>query len=256
MMKIGVPVSTSKTQYYINYAYIQYLSESKLIPVMLCPETPAKEGIELVDGLLLPGGIDLDPIYYGEDNYSSFAVDPEKDKFERALFHEARERGKPIFGICRGFQLIAREYLNSFEDMKQFLYFCSHIQKHNQVEELSMGRNIHQHFVEYVPKLLYGEESRDVYRLPVNSMHHQCLIANFKKPGIVSINNFRMSAWTQRGLKIEKNNHNVVCEALVIANWKSPVMAVQWHPEELKDYKLIRNFFYGVKQELVQCHTT
>ncbi len=54
-----------------------------------------------------------------------------------------------------------------------------------------------------------------------------------------------MAAWTQRGLKVSKNKASteVVCEAFRILKWGSPILAVQWHPEELRDLSLLQNFF-------------
>lgn len=257
-MKIGIPTSAGKTQYVINQAYIKYVAEAGLTPIIITPEIPDKVVFEMIEGLLLPGGIDLDPIYYGEDNTSSFGADPEKDAFERKLFHMSRERGIPVFGICRGFQLIAREYMLADGKMSEYLYFCEHIGEHNQVDNQQLSRNIHQHFVEYAPETLYGIKPAKVgpYHTPVNSMHHQCLIADFKQKHILGMHAFRMAAWTQRGLKASKNKASteVVCEAFRILNWGSPILAVQWHPEELRDLALLQNFFIkgGVRAQHLQ----
>jgi len=244
-MRIGLPASSSKTQYFINQAYVQYVKEAGFMPIIITPEIPVETAMDMIDGLLLPGGIDVDPIYYGEDNSSSFGVDPEKDAFERGLFHAARENEIPILGVCRGLQLIAREYMMADDKMDEFLYFCEHIQEHNQVDGQQLSRNIHQHFVEYSPRMLYGAKEEKPIHMPVNSMHHQCLVVDFKKKGILGARAFRMAAWTQRGLKLQKNKETteVVCEAFRIVNWGSQILAVQWHPEELRDLKLIQNFF-------------
>jgi putative glutamine amidotransferase len=253
-MIIGIPSSSSKTQYYVNQAYVQYVAEAGLTPFIITPEMVGDNdlAINMINGLLLPGGIDVDPIYYGEDNSSSFGVDPEKDAFERALFHMSRERNLPILGICRGFQLIIREYMFADDKIDDFMFFCEHIGEHNQVDNQQLSRNIHQHFVEYVPQMLYGAKpaaAPSTEHMPVNSMHHQCLVVDFKKKGILGARSFRMAAWTQRGLKLAKNKEEtqVVCEAFRILNWNSPILAVQWHPEELRDLKLLQNFFLNAE---------
>lgn len=248
-MIIGIPASSSKTQYYVNQAYVQYVKEAGLTPFIITPEIQEEEdvAINMINGLLLPGGIDVDPIYYGEDNSSSYGVDPEKDAFERKLFHMARERNLPIFGICRGLQLIAREYMFANVKVNEHLYFCEHIGEHNQVDNQQLSRNIYQHFVEFAPGLLYGAAGagKAPEHMPVNSMHHQCLIADAKKRNQLTANNFFVAAWTQRGLKVSKNKevNEVVCEAFVIRNWGTRILAVQWHPEELRDLNLLRSFF-------------
>jgi len=244
-MRIGIPLSSSKTQYYVNQAYVQYVAESDFDPILLPPELDTDIALGGIDGLLLPGGIDLDPIYYGEDNYSSYSVDPDKDEFERKLFHSAREIGMPIFGICRGFQLIIREYMEHDDAMDEFLEFETHISNHQQTNDQTLSRTIHQHFVEYQPTALYGYDSKQLDTMPVNSMHHQCLIADFKRRNVLGARAFRMAAWTTRGLKAKtkKGSYPVVCEAFRILKWGAPILAVQWHPEEIRDYELLRQFF-------------
>ena len=67
----------------------------------------AEEMAQLCDGLLLSGGVDLDPALYGEVPINdTVQVIPQRDAFELALFRAFWERGKPILGICRGCQLI------------------------------------------------------------------------------------------------------------------------------------------------------
>lgn len=59
-----------------------------------------------MDGLLLTGGVDLAPAYYGEAAHPTTVVEPERDRLEESAFRVAEERGAPVFGICRGMQAI------------------------------------------------------------------------------------------------------------------------------------------------------
>jgi putative glutamine amidotransferase len=59
-----------------------------------------------IDGVLLPGGGDVDPSLHGGDPNATMLVHRLRDEFEIALFHAAREKGLPIVGICRGCQII------------------------------------------------------------------------------------------------------------------------------------------------------
>lgn len=62
---------------------------------------------EHLDGLILQGGTDVSPRAYGEDPpRAQWAGDPVRDAYEMELLHEFMEAGKPVFGICRGMQLI------------------------------------------------------------------------------------------------------------------------------------------------------
>jgi len=254
-MRIGITMSESKTQHFINQAYISLITNSGLKPIAIFPDSDIADMSNMLDGLILPGGIDIDPIYYGEDNESSMNVDPKKDAFERTVFHAFRNNGKPIFGICRGFQLIVRELILTNEALNKNMRFISHINEHNQMNDQSLERNICQHFVVCKTHILYGNTDKTPRSIPVNSMHHQCLLVDLKKPEISLVANFRILAWTQRGLKIDKKNTGfpVVCEAFSIVDWGTRIRAVQWHPEELNDTSLIKNFFYyqGNKQATV-----
>lgn len=246
-MNVGVTMSESKTQYYINQAYMDYINKSGIQPFALTKNNNISMAVNILDGLVLPGGIDVDPIYYGEDNYSSYGVDPEKDEFEREIFHAFRKAGKPIFGICRGFQLIICEYLISKPDLTKFLSFLPEIADHNQVNDQQLNRGTHLHFVDFIPALLYNKTDKSINSMPVNSMHHQGLLVDFGKKGVIGAQGFKMAAWTLRGLKVKKKNirenTTVICEAFRILDWGAPILSVQWHPEELMDIELMHNFF-------------
>ena len=94
----------------VNAAYAHSISKAGGIPILLTPPIgpdAAGDALEPLDGLVLTGGDDVDPQWY--DAHPSPAlgrVDPNRDEFELALFHAARDRGLPILGICRGLQLV------------------------------------------------------------------------------------------------------------------------------------------------------
>ncbi len=69
-------------------------------------DTP-DEVLDLLDGLILAGGVDVDPSFYGQtpDPHTLGTV-PERDSFEIALARRALERDLPLLGICRGMQVL------------------------------------------------------------------------------------------------------------------------------------------------------
>jgi putative glutamine amidotransferase len=250
-MIIGLPISENKTQLVINKAYVDYIKSAGYDPFLITNKFSPETVVAICDGLLLPGGIDLDPIYYGYDNFSSFSVDPEKDEFERKLFYNFKDCGKPIFGICRGLQLIAREFILS-RKIDGRIYFSSHIDKHNQTGSIELNRNVKSHWVKFNFQL-YGKDCKKEQVMPVNSMHHQGVILQMyetknkvRKKLDTSFSGFEALAWTDRGVD---QKDWVVCEAFQIKHWGSPILAVQWHPEELMDTELIRGFFDANKME-------
>jgi putative glutamine amidotransferase len=63
--------------------------------------------LDLIDGLMLAGGSDIDPGSYGAAPHpETRGTRPERDRFELALAHAALERDMPVLGICRGMQLL------------------------------------------------------------------------------------------------------------------------------------------------------
>jgi putative glutamine amidotransferase len=80
--------------------------EAILFPETLDPDD-ARERLARFDGVLLIGGADVDPSYYGEDRHTEvYGVNPQTDAFEMALARAAVEAGKPMLAICRGIQVL------------------------------------------------------------------------------------------------------------------------------------------------------
>lgn len=249
-MRIAIPTGTGKTKYYINQAYVDYVEGAGYEPVLITPKNDILKMAEWSHGLLLPGGIDIDPIFYGEDNFESISVDPAKDDFERQVFFAFIELRKPVFGICRGLQLIAREYLLRVHSAHERLEFVQHIRHHALAAELSLGRDVRSHSVFVDKNVLYGEDNPNYLRVFVNSMHHQCLFLNplpkpkgkKRPPNELVVAGLRVLGYTRYGMEDKEKGH--IVEAFDIDGWvQSPIAAVQWHPEELEDYALIQNFF-------------
>lgn len=70
------------------------------------PEAGRAAAFAQMDGLLLSGGADLAPAYYGEAAYPTTVAEPHRDRLEEAAFRAAETRRVPVFGICRGMQAI------------------------------------------------------------------------------------------------------------------------------------------------------
>lgn len=88
--------------------YVESVRRAGGEPRVLDPKQDQPAGVVAeVHGLLLTGGVDIDPARYGEERHPTVtAVEPERDAFEFALIHAAREARLPIFGICRGLQVM------------------------------------------------------------------------------------------------------------------------------------------------------
>jgi putative glutamine amidotransferase len=92
-------------------SYVDAVQRAGGLVLMLPPDPSQIEDpgqvLDLIDGLVLTGGADIDPAAYGQEAHAE-TVDtvPERDAFEIALVNAAIERELPVLGICRGMQLI------------------------------------------------------------------------------------------------------------------------------------------------------
>jgi putative glutamine amidotransferase len=91
--------------------YIDAVQQAGGLALMLAPDPrlieDPDEALQLIDGLVLAGGADIDPGSYGEQAHrETVGTVPERDRFEIALTAAAIERDLPVLGICRGMQLI------------------------------------------------------------------------------------------------------------------------------------------------------
>ena len=91
--------------------YVDAVQRAGGLALMLPPDPrlvdDPGEALELIDGLLLAGGADIDPAAYGQEAApETIGTVPERDAFEIALTRAAIERDLPVLGICRGMQLI------------------------------------------------------------------------------------------------------------------------------------------------------
>ena len=154
-----------------------------------------RERPEDCDALLLPGGGDVDPALYGQqENIASKGIDNERDRRESEAFRLFLQRGLPIFGVCRGAQLI-----NVLLGGTLHQDIPGHRQDGN--DELRHGS----HTVDPLLLSLYGE------RFVVNSTHHQAI----DRLG----EGLRAVQWADDGT-VEAVRHETL-----------PIFAVQWHPE-------------------------
>lgn len=110
---IGVTVGSSTASDGLEYArlrmtYVRALEAAGALPVLVPPLAfdALSALLERLDGLMLPGGGDVDPALYGEAMNGSKPPDAELDRLELAATRWAVDRELPTLGICRGQQVI------------------------------------------------------------------------------------------------------------------------------------------------------
>ncbi|MBQ8368597.1 MAG: gamma-glutamyl-gamma-aminobutyrate hydrolase family protein [Clostridia bacterium] len=118
MKIIAMTASVGDNTQFVRPRYANYLLTAAemlgcdVLPVMLPITDPAPELIAKIarqfDAFLCTGGNDIDPVLYGEEKSEVCGtIEPERDAFELALLREVMALDKPVFGICRGCQVMA-----------------------------------------------------------------------------------------------------------------------------------------------------
>ena len=170
----------------------------------------AMEMLELIDGLILTGGADIDPSRFGETSVhpETYDIIPDRDEAEIRLATGALERDMPILGICRGIQVLNVAMGGTlYQDVPdQFSVEIGHRQQKNDIPADAPS-----HSVTVTPGSLlertYGEGPIDV-----NSFHHQAV--KDPAPGLVVTG--RSDDGLIEGVESPDNGF---------------VLGVQWHPE-------------------------
>lgn len=110
--RIGITVDSikDKPQYMLPFSYAEAVEKAGGLPVAIpFKVSPALAGeyLDLLDGVVLIGGDDLDPSLYGEEQHlMAGRVHPDRQAFEFALLAEIEKRRTPVLGICLGSQLM------------------------------------------------------------------------------------------------------------------------------------------------------
>ncbi len=183
--------------FYTNYSNAVF--EAGGLPVLLPLDIDASLYLDRLDGLLLSGGGDIDPVAYGHTaEPETEGIDAKRDRFELDLAKGALERGLPTVGICRGIQLL----------------------------NVASGGTLRQHVPEHVGSsqpaaepwhevtISGGSRLGELYgpSRAVNSLHHQAL--DTIGDGL------RVTARSDGDDSPEAVEHQTL-----------PVIGVQWHPE-------------------------
>ena len=91
----------------VKQQYLDFLNEHELYPIILkWNDLDVDDKIASCDGFIITGGLDIDPIFYGEDDDNSVLTKAEIDFFDRKIVNYCKDNNKPLFGICRGMEAI------------------------------------------------------------------------------------------------------------------------------------------------------
>lgn len=185
--------------------YLKAISMAGGLPIILPISDSKLEIEELIsrfDGIMIPGGNDIDPCFYQEQPHPKLeTVDKERDEFEIQVARLCYAVNKPLLGICRGLQAINVALGGTLiQDLESDGY-----------DKISHSKSEHEVLVETNSKLFAISNSNTIL---VNSLHHQA-IKNVAKDLFISC---RSSDGVVEGIEAPNKNF---------------YLGIQWHPEAL-----------------------
>ena len=225
VVAISAPLRTDqgRQRVALNAAYARAAVAARLtplvVPSLIAPDH-AGDVIAAVGGLMLTGGEDVDPRYYGEPRHAGLeTTDDGRDAVELALYRAARERRLPILAICRGIQLVnVADGGTLYQDLpSQLPSSVAHA-----------GTNARHDLRVEAGTLLARVAGHPA---SVNSRHHQAVKT--------LAGSLRAVAWAKDGVieAVESKDAN--------AGW---LLGVQWHPEDDVETGLFEGFADAVQR--------
>ena len=226
---IGVSTSITVGEYperaYVNSAYLHAIEQAGGIPVLLPPQLSAAARDTLwrrLDGLVLTGGGDIEPVRFGEPAHAKTAlVSAERDTLELELVDRALRDEVPLFGICRGMQVL----------------------------NVALGGSLHQHIPDAVGEAVQHTqpEKRHVPTHPVKLLSEGTRLGGILRSPELAVNSFHHQALKTlgRGLRDVAWAPDQVIEAVEHEDQRRFVVAVQWHPEDLVEHDTAARALFG-----------
>jgi putative glutamine amidotransferase len=197
----------------LTMTYVKAVHASGGRAILITEDDPGTDVLDVLDGMVLTGGADVQPALYGQEEHERTYTRPARDASEMMLLRAALERDLPLLAICRGMQLMTVAYGGW---LYQHLPDVLGNERHRPPNEYGS------HEVHFAPgsmcASLLGE------RTVVNSLHHQ---------GAASVGSLTPTGWA---------TGDVVDGAELVEAVEDPsrrfAIGVQWHPEATSDWRL------------------
>ena len=241
------PLFTGKTLQYVEQSIAHWLMSAGAMVVMVpCPTGETARGdvtldhyAEWLDGIVMHGGADVWPGNYGEEPLrEEWVGDRVRDLYDLAVVKAFAQVGKPIFGVCRGLQLINVAFGGAlYQDIET---------QHPGAQQHRNAATYDQHFhdIQILPDSHLATLYPNMPRARVNSIHHQ---------GIKRLaEGFEVEAWSSPDRvpeAIRRKPHP----------GRGYIAATQWHPEfhqpganTLDDSAILQDFMAAARAARVR----
>lgn len=186
--------------------YVDAVRRAGAIPVLIPPgEAQVTALLERLDGLLLSGGPDVDPVHYaGEAHKMVYGVDPERDEMELVLARLAVAYDRPTLCICRGAQVM----------------------------NVALGGTLVEHLPDVVGEVITHRDTRNIWAVHAVQVANDSNLASILATTEIAPNSWHHQAIRQAaaGLKIVARAADGTIEAVEKLDHRW-LLAVQWHPE-------------------------
>ncbi len=208
--RIGITSAFSESEqgYYLKRQYVEAVTRAGGLPLLLptTPDVAIDELAQSIDGILLSGGGDIDPHWFGEEPHvRNGSIDPIADTFEIHLCRSFLAAERPIFGICRGVQVL----------------------------NVAAGGDIYQDLGEQTGSTLqHAQKAPDWHATHQVTVNEKSSLAR-----ILGTTRMRVNSFHHQGIRTIAPHFRVAAKAgdgLVEAIEKPGVpftLGVQWHPE-------------------------
>ncbi|MCP5025579.1 MAG: gamma-glutamyl-gamma-aminobutyrate hydrolase family protein [Actinomycetia bacterium] len=202
------------TPHHVSHrAYVESVDQAGGLAVVVPLVDPDRIGgyLDLLDGIVVSGGIDIDPDSYGAARRPACQESqPERDEFERQLWLAIIDQDLPTLGICRGLQSL----------------------------NVACGGTLHQDLPDH-----------GVHPQPESATHVVAVEPGSQLAGLVGAESFATNSWHHQGvdrlgsgLRVTGRTPDGVVEAIEV-DTAPAVFSVQWHPELANDRPAHLQFF-------------
>jgi putative glutamine amidotransferase len=200
----------------LNWNYAQAIAEAGGVPVVIPPVADMGQVSRIIDGWLIPGGLDIDAKHFGEENHPKVELQhPSRFAAEKALL-DAVDPEMPVLGICYGCQ-----FLN-----------------------VARGGSLIQHLPDVVGHEAHTGGATHPYTIDPQSKLHQVTGAaciegrSYHHQAVKAVG---------RGLRVVATDEDGTVEAIEATD-RPWTIGVQWHPERTMDDEATRRLFNAFVQ--------